>query len=226
MGEPIADLIPLAVAVALSPIPVIAAILMLLSRRAAHASVGFLVGWTAGVGGVSCLFAILESRPGSQTDAGALPTLNSWLVAGFGVALVLTGVLQWQRRPRSPAETRLPRWLAAVDSLSWMRAAALGLALVAVNPKNLLLCAAAGTELGKASRGTAYQAVGILFFTVLGTATVSVPVVSYLVARDRMRGGLDAARRWLELNSAPVSGVVLVAIGVVLLMRGLTRVSV
>lgn len=226
MGELIAGLIPLAVAVALSPIPVMAAMLMLLSRRADDASVGFLVGWIAGVGGVSCLFAFFESRTGSQADAGASPTLNGWLLLGLGVGVVFAGALQWQRRPRSPAETRLPRWLAAVDSLSWMRAAALGLALVAVNPKNLLLCAAAGTELGKASRGYAYQAVGILFFTVLGTATVSVPVVSYLVARDRMRGGLDAARRWLELNGAPVSSVVLLAIGLVLFMRGITRVSV
>jgi hypothetical protein len=225
VGVPVAELIPLAVGVALSPVPVIAAMLVLLSRRASDASAGFLVGWIAGVGGVSCLFAILESRRGSQPGAGASPTLNAWLAVGLGAAVAFTGVLQWQRRPRSPAETRLPRWLAAVDSLSWMKAAALGLALVAVNPKNLLLCAAAGTELGKASGGSADQALGILFFTVLGTATVSIPVVSYLVARDRMRGGLDAARRWVELNSAPVSSVVLVAIGLVLFMRGLTSVS-
>ena len=49
MGEVIGDLLPLALGVAISPIPVIAAILMLLSRQAGKTSTGFLIGWIAGI---------------------------------------------------------------------------------------------------------------------------------------------------------------------------------
>ena len=49
MGAVGGDLLPLAVGVAISPVPVIAVILMLLSRQAARTGTGFLAGWVAGI---------------------------------------------------------------------------------------------------------------------------------------------------------------------------------
>lgn len=49
MGTVIGDVLPLAIGVAISPIPIIAVILMLLSEQAGRTSVGFLAGWIAGV---------------------------------------------------------------------------------------------------------------------------------------------------------------------------------
>ncbi|MFF0387664.1 GAP family protein [Kitasatospora sp. NPDC004615] len=43
----IGELLPLAVGVAISPIPIIAVVLMLLSRQATRTSPGFLAGWAA-----------------------------------------------------------------------------------------------------------------------------------------------------------------------------------
>jgi hypothetical protein len=45
----IGEILPLAVGIAISPIPIIVAILMLLSPRAKGTSVGFLLGWLAGI---------------------------------------------------------------------------------------------------------------------------------------------------------------------------------
>ncbi|MGH3502089.1 MAG: hypothetical protein ACRDQA_14575 [Nocardioidaceae bacterium] len=56
MGAVIGDVLPLAIGVAISPIPIIAVILMLLSRQASRTSTGFLLGWGrrhASVPGVS-----------------------------------------------------------------------------------------------------------------------------------------------------------------------------
>lgn len=44
MGSVLGEMLPLAVGVAISPIPIIAVILMLLSKRAGGASAGFGVG--------------------------------------------------------------------------------------------------------------------------------------------------------------------------------------
>src|SRR4029453_18692301 len=49
MGSVIGEILPLAVGIAISPIPIIAAILMLLSPKAKATSVGFLLGWLAGI---------------------------------------------------------------------------------------------------------------------------------------------------------------------------------
>ena len=44
MGSVIGEILPLAVGIAISPIPIIAVILMLLSPHAKGASVGFMIG--------------------------------------------------------------------------------------------------------------------------------------------------------------------------------------
>ena len=49
MNSVIGEILPLAIAVAISPIPIIAAVLMLLSPRARVTSVAFLLGWILGV---------------------------------------------------------------------------------------------------------------------------------------------------------------------------------
>ncbi|HET6673526.1 MAG TPA: GAP family protein, partial [Agromyces sp.] len=49
MGSVIGDILPLALGIAISPIPIIAAILMLLSPKAKGTSVGFMLGWVLGI---------------------------------------------------------------------------------------------------------------------------------------------------------------------------------
>ena len=49
MGSVIGDILPMALGVAISPVPIIAVILMLLAPRARAASVAFMLGWVIGV---------------------------------------------------------------------------------------------------------------------------------------------------------------------------------
>ena len=57
----IGDILPLALGIAISPIPIIAAILMLLSPKAKGTSVGFLLGWVLGIVVAVVLFTLLAS---------------------------------------------------------------------------------------------------------------------------------------------------------------------
>ena len=61
MTAVIGDILPLALGVAISPIPIIAAILMLLSPKAKGTSVGFLVGWVLGIIVAVTVFSLLSS---------------------------------------------------------------------------------------------------------------------------------------------------------------------
>ncbi|MFD4182867.1 GAP family protein, partial [Rhodococcus sp. NPDC058514] len=49
MGTAIGDILPLALGVAISPIPIIAAILMLLTPKAGSTATSFTVGWILGI---------------------------------------------------------------------------------------------------------------------------------------------------------------------------------
>jgi len=55
MGQALGQLLPLAIGVALSPVPIIAVILMLFSARARSNGPAFLLGWLIGIGAVAAI---------------------------------------------------------------------------------------------------------------------------------------------------------------------------
>jgi threonine/homoserine/homoserine lactone efflux protein len=111
--------------------------------------------------------------------------------------------------------------MAAIDSFTFAKAAALGVVLSAVNPKNLLMCVAAGATVGGSSIATGEMVVAVAVFTVIAASSVAVPVIGYLIASDRMAKPLDALRVWLQANNAAVMSVLVLVIGVVLIGKGI-----
>jgi threonine/homoserine/homoserine lactone efflux protein len=220
MAAVIGDLLPLAIGIAISPIPIIAVILMLLSRKATATSTGFLLGWVVGIVLVTVVVLVLVGQAGN-TAGGEPSTLSSVLKLVLGAALILLAVRQWQGRPKAGETGAMPKWMDAIESFSFVRALLLGFGLSAINPKNLLLCLAAGTTIGAAHLPTGQIVVAMVVFTLLACSTVAVPVVGYLAARDRMAAPLDRLRAWLTQNNAAVMAVLLVVIGTVLLGKGI-----
>ena len=75
--------------------------------------------------------------------------------------------------------------------------------------------------MGTASLSTGEVAVVVAVFTVIAGASVMVPVVGYLVARDKMSGPLQSLRVWLVHNNATVMAVLLLVIGVTMIGKGI-----
>lgn len=220
MGTVIGDILPLALGVAISPIPIIAAILMLLSPKAKVTSVGFLVGWVAGIAVATTVFTLLSSvLPDEDSDAGK-PILGAIQLV-LGALLLLLAVRNWRSRPKDGSEAPLPAWMAAVDSFTFVKALGLGFLLSAVNPKNLLLAAGAGVALGSATLDAGATTVVIAIFTLLAASTVLVPVVAYLAASARLRGPLNALKAWLQRENAVIMAVLLLVLGVALIGKGI-----
>ena len=69
MGSVIGELLPLAIGIAVSPMPIIAAILMLLSKRAGSTSIGFLIGWVLGIIVATGIFTALAGTPADRRRA-------------------------------------------------------------------------------------------------------------------------------------------------------------
>jgi threonine/homoserine/homoserine lactone efflux protein len=202
MGAVIGEVLPLAIGVAVSPIPIVAAILMLFSKRAGSTSAGFLIGWILGIVVATAIFVTLA---GTLQTGGEPSTAASWIKIGLGVLLLLVGVRQWRGRG---GQHDTPKWMAAIDDFTFVKALGLGFLLSAVNPKNLIMAAGAGVIVG-----TAGLSVG---------GDAAIPVLGYLVAAERMRGPLDALKKWLQDNNATVMAVLILVIGAVLLGKGVS----
>jgi len=142
VGQVIGDLLPVTVGVAVSPVPIIAVILMLLAPRAGGTTAGFLLGWVLGIALACTVFLLLAGTLDLGTSSEP-STTSSWVRLVLGVLVLLVGVREWRARPAAGAEPSMPKWMAAIDSFTAVKAAGLGFLLSAVNPKNLLICAAA-----------------------------------------------------------------------------------
>jgi cytochrome b561 len=139
VGQAIGGSLPLAVGIALSPIPIIAVVLMLTSRRARVNGPAFVLGWLIGLGIVGAIVLSLTGA-GGASKSGAPATWVSWVKMVLGVLLLLlVAVRQFRFRPRGDGQPQMPKWMATIDKAS--PAAALGLVAVlsGANPKNLLL---------------------------------------------------------------------------------------
>jgi hypothetical protein len=82
VGRVIGELLPLAIGVAISPLPIIAAIVMLLTRRAGLTSLGLLVGWVVGIVVATVVFVFVASTVGLDESSGP-STAGSWVKIGW-----------------------------------------------------------------------------------------------------------------------------------------------
>ena len=224
MGQSVGDSLPLAIGVAISPIPIIAIILMLLSKRAASNSTSFLLGWLVGIAVVLSLVVAVAGTETLSTSSG--PTTGvSWTKVGLGALLLLVGLRDWRRRPRDGEEPTLPRWLTSIERITPVKAAGLGVLLSAVNPKNLLLLVAGGVTIAQGATSTTDKAVAMIVFIVIAVSTVALPVILTLTMGDKAQALLDSTNEWLKSNNATVMAVLMLVIGFVLIGKGITGFS-
>jgi threonine/homoserine/homoserine lactone efflux protein len=222
VGPVIGEILPLAVGIAISPVPIIAAILMLLSPKAKGASVGFLLGWITGIVVAIVVFTLLSSVLPAQDESGSSPVRGVIKII-LGALLLFLALRQWRGRPAEGEQATMPKWMSAIDSMTAGKALGLGFLLSAVNPKNLLMAISAGLIIGGAGLAVGQTVVVIVMFVLLAASTVLIPVVAYLIASERLAGPLDRLRAWLVNNNATIMAVLLLVIGVAVIGKGIGR---
>ena len=222
MGPVIGDILPLALGIAISPLPIMATTIMLLSPKARGTSVGFLIGWVAGITLMTTLFVVLaQLLPSTRPHAPALITGIVEIL--LGLLLVGLAVRTWRARPRAGEKPPVPRWINAIDSLTLWRGLAVGFVYSAFRPKNLLISLAAGVVIGSAGLRLAPSAIVLVIFIVFAASTIAAPVVAYFSGAPRVTTGLEGLREWLLRNVATVTSTALLFLGVVIVGMGISQ---
>jgi threonine/homoserine/homoserine lactone efflux protein len=115
--------------------------------------------------------------------------------------------------------------MAGIDALEPGKAFGLGVLLAGVNPKNLLLAIGAAAGLAQLGLSTTDAVVSLLVFVIVGSLTIAVPVVYYLVGGAKARTELDHLKGWLAVHNAAVMAVLFVVFGVDLIAKGIPPLS-
>jgi hypothetical protein len=219
MGQAIGEVLPFAIGVAISPVPIIAVILVLFSARARVNGPVFLAAWVVGVAVVSVVVYLIADGGDVSTDDGASDTTN-WIKLLLGVLLVVLAV-RGGRRAHAATATEPPKWMASIDSLTPVKTAGLAVLLSALNPKNLALSLAAGASLAQAGVSGSEAMVGLVVFVLVASASIALPVAFFLLGGDRAADVLDGWKAWLSTHNDAVMAVLFLVFGVVLFSQGL-----
>jgi threonine/homoserine/homoserine lactone efflux protein len=216
MGEAIGQMLPAAAGVAISPLPIVAVVLMLVTARGRVNGPAFLAGWWVGLAIVGTVVLVLAGSAGAA-DEGEPATWVSVLELVLGVLLLLVAVRQWRARPQGGAEPSLPKWMAALDGFEPPKAAGAGIVLSALNPKNLLLTVAGAAAIAQAGIPGGEQAVALVLFVLIASIGVAAPIVIYFALGERAGPLLERLKEWLGQNNAVIVAVLMLIIGVKLI---------
>ena len=220
MRQAIGDILPLAIGVAISPVPIIAVILMLFSAKAKANGVSFLLGWIVGLGVVSAVvYTIADSANTSSSSSASDGSSTARVI--LGVVLLLMAMRHWRSRPAPGEPAPMPKWMAAVDTITPPKAFGLAFLLSAVNPKNLLLTAGAAAAVAQAGVSSTDAVIALAIFVLLASLTIAVPVILTLVGGDKVATLLNEWKAWLSDNNATVMSILLLVFGVVLVGQGI-----
>ena len=209
----------MAIGVAVSPVPIIAVILMLFGPKARTTGPAFALGWVLAlsvVGGVVLVVADTSDVSSEQEPSDVVFAVK--LIIGL-IFLVLA-VRQWSSRPKEGEEPEMPGWMSAIDQFTPIRAFGMAILLAGVNPKNLGLTLAASSTIAQAGLTDAEPWIVLLVFVVLASVTVLLPVAYYLIAGAAAKQTLDTMKSWLTGNNATVMAVLLLILGVLLVGDG------
>jgi threonine/homoserine/homoserine lactone efflux protein len=211
-GEAIGDILPMAVGVAISPVPIIAIVLMLGTRRARSNGPAFALGWLIGLTAVGAIVLALASG-NATSDAGQPATWVSALKLVLGMLFLLIAAKQWRGRPKAGEEPVMPKWMRAIDTFTTGKSFGFGAVLSGLNPKNLALTIAAGAAIAQTDISGGREAGVLAIFVLVGSLTILTPVVIYFAMGARATQILDAMKEWMAAHNAAVMTVLLLVLG-------------
>ena len=211
----LASVVVLGIGCAANPWGIMIAILLLDARRGHGIVWTYVLAWT---GAISVVLVALLAGLGAVFASGSdsANTAVSWIELALGVVLLGFGVrrLLSPQGEAAPAET--PRWLRAIENISYPAAFLLGI-YSATYP---VVIAAAG-EILRADTTSGETAALAALFVVLGSSSVIAVAALGTFAPRRSAAFLDRMRAWVTAHNRAVITAILLVLGVYLAARGL-----
>jgi hypothetical protein len=220
MGAAIGDILGLAAGVAVSPLPIVAIILVLATPTGRLNGTLFAVGWLVGLAVLGTVVLLL-AQPADASSGGEPAAWTGWLKLLLGVLLLAAAARQWRGRPAPGAEPEMPKWMAGLDRIRPGGALGLGALLSSVNPKNGGLTIAAAASIAAAGLSGGEEAAALAVFVLIGSVGVLAPLVLYLTAGEAAARTLDGWKTWAVDHNAAVMAVLLLVFGVKLVGDGI-----
>ncbi len=171
------DLIPLAVGMLLSPLPIVAIVAIVLSPHGRAAAPLYTAVSTA----VSFVFvsigALASASASAASPSGPARTVSFVLAIVLTLGFTVFAVASWLSRPKPGEQPKAPSWLAAIDTITPAKAATLGLIMAMTNTKNIPLALKGGALIGEAHLPQLAAAGLCLALAITGSLLLIIPSI-------------------------------------------------
>lgn len=215
----IADLLTLGIAVAISPLAIVAVILMATSGKGRTNGTAFLLGcYVWAIAFVGILVLVGRAVGTDEPDSGPHITVDIIEIV-LGIAMLVLALLQW----RSKSSREPPKWMASLDGLTVWRAFFVGVLLSGpLSPKDLPLLIAASGRISQALLPVGEVVAVILIFGLIGVTAAAIPWIVSIVSPGKVEVRLSGMRTWLVSNHAVIMAVLFVILGFKLIGSGIS----
>jgi hypothetical protein len=218
------ELLPVALAAALTPTAVLAVILILFSHKARGNGIAFLAGWYLGLLILSWVIVAFLARLGFFSSLLGGQSLSAGIIVMLGLLLLLLAFQQWRTRPRAGAPVAAPAWFDRLNALGPGHSFGIGAALASLTPnKMILLTLAAAMIIGQTSPAPRASLAAYFFYATLGSIPVAIPVALFFSRGEGARATFMRWKDWLLRNNNALMAAVSLLIGLLLLGAGLTE---
>ena len=219
MYDAILQSLPIALGIVVATLPALAVPLILITRREIKILLAFMAGYAGGllaVGGVAISFADLAT----PNDAAPARWIV-WLRILLGLTLLVLAWRKWQDRAAPGDAEDVPGWMKSIDTIDTGRAALLGFALVALNPKNVVLVASGGLAIAQATPAPLAQAGALLVFAAVSGIGIAMPYLMWITMGEAAIAPLDRLKAAMARNNRLIVTAILALLGLVVIVSAL-----
>ena len=220
MSEVIAQMIIPALGIGLSPIPIIATVVVLGTATPKKNGVVFTAGWVVGLTAL-CLVVLLAVDALGYFLTGANQILDAIRIV-LGIGLLILAVKKWSLRPRSAAEIKLPSWMKSIDTMPTSRFFALGATLGGANPKNIAFAFAAVAAVAEAGVTVQSELPIVALFVLLSSLFILGAVGLTVLSEESVKRPLGSIKDFMTTYNTHIMVVLFLIFGVMLIKSGIT----
>lgn len=219
LADAIGKMLPAIMAIALTPIQIVAVVVVLGGPQGRAGGFAFLTGWLAALGALVTVAILLVDKLG---ESGRTPTpLLHWLQLAAGLLLLVMAIRLWRKRKKNGEVPTTPKWLASLAEARPVRAFVAGASPAAANPKIIALVLTSVTSIAYLPLSAWQIAVVAILFVLLGSTPLITLVVSHATGGLATASRIRALKGFMLRHNDVILTVVLAMLGVNILGNGI-----
>jgi hypothetical protein len=223
MESVIVTLLPLIVASAIMPAPIIFTTLLLKSpAQGVLKASAFVFGMTSMrlLQGLVFGLILTDSAAATVDESSGKSAVVSILLLVLGILFLIAAYKKWDKEDDPDAPP--PKWMAMIDSMTPLKAFAVGFGLMLIGAKFWVFTLSAIGVIGEAQLGQPAGTVAYLLYVVLAQALLLLLILVRILMPGRSKSILDSISNWLTRYNRPILIGVSLIFGLIFLVQGIS----